>query len=111
MEIKTIWEANTPRFDKLVNDAIADGWQLAKRGVMRMPTKFDDTRFYAELVKPDPPVEPEPMGPEDYIAALSVLKRVCQTAESCDGKECPLYPICSTEWPQHGPVAWPPLEG
>lgn len=111
MEIKTVWEANTPRFDKLVNDAIADGWQLAKREVMLRPTKFDDTRFYAELVKPDQPTEPEPMDLEDYIAALSVLEHVCKTAESCDENGCPLYPICSTQWTKDAPINWPHLEG
>jgi len=66
MEIKTIRYRldDAPDFDKAVNAAMAEGWRLTRRDVLRVDQPQNSSTFfysmlYAELVKLDPPAEPE----------------------------------------------------
>lgn len=59
MQIKTVVENNSERFDTRVNEYLADGWELTKRGIVKAPHGALD-KFYAELVKHDKHDEPNP---------------------------------------------------
>ena len=50
MQIKTVVENNSERFDTRVNEYLADGWELTKRGIVKAPHGALD-KFYAELIK------------------------------------------------------------
>lgn len=59
MQIKTVVENNSERFDTRVNEYLADGWELTKRGIVKAPHGALD-KFYAELVKRDDKAEANP---------------------------------------------------
>ena len=117
MKIKTIKNRldNPESFDKDLNQALADGYQLIRRDVVP-GFRLDDGRFlhnmlYAELVLPDPPAEPVEIDPFEALRQVkafcaSIPPHTCQTG-------CPLYNWC--EQLQHGgdPTDWhlPELEG
>lgn len=94
MEIKTIVSSMTwvGNFDEMVNDALAEGWRLTRRDVLP-----NTDRLYAELVKLDPPAEPEK---SDLLTAMRVIKAECDSHSSC--QTCPLYPWCDV----HAPCDW-----
>ena len=97
MQIKTVFKHDAAAFDKEVNEALADGWQLVKR--------FSDRPegWIAELVKLDPPEEPEPLT---WQEAARVLTDICTNAQAC-GENCPMYDWCETNLPGN---ALPPNE-
>lgn len=105
MKIKTIWTANLPDFDNRVNEALAEGYKLARREVFPHPHNLDDSVLYAELVQLDPEpeatAEPETLDP---IEALHIVKEFCHTVRKC--VDCPLVEWCS--WLQKGgdPTDW-----
>lgn len=59
MQIKTVVENNSERFDTRVNEYLADGWELTKRDIVKAPHGALD-KFYAELVKRDDEIEVNP---------------------------------------------------
>lgn len=59
MQIKTVVENNSERFDTRVNEYLVDGWELTKRGIVKAPHGALD-KFYAELVKRDDETEANP---------------------------------------------------
>lgn len=50
MQIKTVVENNSERFDTRVNEYLADGWELGRRDILKTPQGALE-KFYAELVK------------------------------------------------------------
>lgn len=100
MEIKTLI-ANTDNvvaFDKKVNEAMAEGWRLAKREILP-GQQYNETNWarrilYAELVKLDPPAEPET---PDLLKAVQVIKAECDSHGSCE--DCLVYPWCDYNAP------------
>lgn len=104
MEIKTIKNRldNAKDFDAEVNAALADGWRLIRRDVI-LPVQpntgstYFHTMLYAELVKLDPPAEPEK---PDALAAMRVIKETCSSVDSCE--DCPVQPWCNL----HAPHLW-----
>ena len=104
MEIKTIKNRfdNAAAFDAEVNAALADGWRLTRRDVVlpvqpHTGSNYFHTMLYAELVKLDPPAEPEA---PDLLAAMRAIKAECDSHDSC--KDCPVYPWCDL----HAPFDW-----
>lgn len=100
MQIKTIAHKDATLFDTEVNQAIADGWTLVKRDVI---TTTYGWAYYAELVKLDPPAEPELMP---WQEAARVLTDTCTGAEECS-ESCPMYDWCEVNLPGN---ALPPNE-
>jgi hypothetical protein len=102
MKIKTIarnfdW---VKEFDDLVNDAIEDGWQLARRDVL--PAHSQGRRMlYAELVKLEPEPEPETVDPLDL---LRQVKEFCRGVDACIN--CPLADWCQQLRKGGDPTDW-----
>ena len=94
MEIKTIWLYSPALFDDAVNSAIAEGWRLTRRELVQATEDIDASAFYAELVKLDPPAEPEKGDP---FEALRTIQALCMSTslEDCAGERCPLEGWCS----------------
>jgi hypothetical protein len=49
LQIKTICENDPAEFDRQVNNAIAEGWTLTKRGTITRESVYFLHSFYAEL--------------------------------------------------------------
>jgi hypothetical protein len=86
MQIKTIREQHilSKSFDDMVNEALAEGWQLTRRTVI-------NDKLYAELVMPD---EPQPREPLDWKEAVNALRDMCGESP-CLG--CPARNWCVEE--------------
>lgn len=103
MEIKTLISGTdrAVEFDAAVNEALADGWRLVKRevlpGMQYNATNWARRALYVELVKLDPPAEPEA---PDLLAAMRAIKETCNSVDSCEG--CPVQPWCDF----HAPHLW-----
>lgn len=104
MEIKTIKNRldNAESFDADVNAALADGWRLTRRDFIlpiqpHTGTTYFHTMLYAELVKLDPPAEPEKPDP---LTAMRIIKAECDSVDSCE--DCTLQPWCN----YHRPNNW-----
>ena len=97
MEIKTVVESHSwpGAFDEKVNEALADGWHLVRRDVLP-----GSDRFYAELVKLDPPAEAEE---PDLLDCARAIKAECDSHSSC--RDCPLDGICDAEYPARWAIA------
>ena len=50
LQIKTIWNLDPDGFDRAVNAALTDGWELRGRKLVQTPTSKHDY-LYAELEK------------------------------------------------------------
>ena len=89
MQIKTIREQNilSESFDDMVNEALAEGWQLTRRTVI-------NGKLYAELVMPD---EPQPRAPIDWRDAVETLRELCESQGTC--VDCPAVKWCETSFP------------
>lgn len=96
MRIKTVIENKSSDFDSAVNQALAEGWRLVRRDVVRIADK--SSRLYAELVMIDQPKEP------DLFECAEVIRQACATVNSCE--ECPLENICQFD----SPNKWRPME-
>jgi hypothetical protein len=106
MKIKTIcrnfdW---VEEFDKLVNEAVAEGWYLTKREVIPGVAGVNTNSrrlLYAELVQLDPEPESEALDP---IEALNVVRAFCND-NKCKG--CLLEDFCARHLlDNEGPVDW-----
>lgn len=94
MKIKTIRKKleYAEEFDAGVNAALADGWKLVKREVLRPFSQpgggaLAHMMLYAELEKPDekPATEAQP---SDLLAAARLLRDYCNRVDYC--ADCPL---------------------
>lgn len=95
MEILTIVHDTPETFDSLVNRALREGYRLSRRGPE--PVGDGAVKLYAELVKLDPPAEPEA---PDLLAAMRAIKAECDSHDSC--LNCPVYSWCDL----HAPCDW-----
>ena len=98
MEIRTILinAGQAERFDKLVNEALAEGFHIVKRELLPFvegPSRYVDRAYYAELVKLDPPPAPKP-----WEEAVKTLHDTCETAGGC-GEACPMFAWCEKNLP------------
>lgn len=93
MEIRTIAQTDPTVFDDEVNTSLMLGWRLTKRHLVQTPAGTKDY-FYAELVKLDPPAEPEK---PDLLKAVQVIKAECDSHGSCE--DCLVYPWCDYNAP------------
>ena len=71
LEIKTITENTSLRFDRAVNDALAEGWELVRRECF-ITGSDRATTFYAELERMVEEVEEE--EPIEFIATWSISR-------------------------------------
>jgi hypothetical protein len=96
-------------FDKDVNDALADGYRLIKRevlpGVRYTDTRWGNRCLYAELVKLDPPAEPETPDPLDL---LRQVREACLQVPSngCNREGCPMFDWCEQLRKGGDPTDW-----
>lgn len=110
MEIKTIKTRldNEGHFDAAVNSALAEGWALTRRDVL-LPTAqpsggtYMHIMLYAEMVKLDPPAEPE-TDDIDPVTAAQIVAQECNRVDSC--ADCDLHAICGN----CAPHQWTRLE-
>lgn len=71
LEIKTITENNAARFDRVVNDALLEGWELTRRECFITGTDRATT-LYAELERA---IEaPEPELDEEEVAEWKISR-------------------------------------
>lgn len=106
MKIKTVSRSFDWRedFDNAVNEALGKGWQLVKREVIP-GSPNDSARLYAELVKLDPPAEPETPDPLDLLR--QVRKACLQTpACHCNREGCPMFDWCEGLRKGGDPTDW-----
>lgn len=110
MKIKTIKNRlnNAEQFDKELNRALADGYQLIRRDIV---PGFSLTgggclhnMLYAEMVLPDPAPDPEPVE-IDAIQALHIVKDAC-LAHSGSCNECQMYEWCEQLRTGGDPTDW-----
>lgn len=102
MQIKTVVENNSERFDTRVNEYLEDGWELTKRGIVKAQHGALD-KFYAELVKQHK-TELNPMD------AVEVLRKTCDeiTRKDCENHLCPLDDWCNAVVAYgKSPATWP----
>ena len=93
MAIKTIFHSTPENFDRLVNDALRDGYQIDEIGPRRVgPEKW---RLYARLVKPDP------VAGKGIVDAAKMVKLECLKHAKCG--DCALHGICK---PMSNPEKW-----
>lgn len=78
--IKTIWSADSEKFDDMVNAAIKEGWVLRARDIRDITPNLRG--FYAELDKPDEGHN------EEAVEALRAVKEICSVQKSC--ADCPM---------------------
>ena len=105
-EIKTIVHGieSANRFDKEVNTALKDGWQLGARGALPgTPGKKDSHRLlYAELFRNKPdglPLEmTAPVLHRDPMDAVREIYEGCSRVPQteCSEGRCPLYDWCKS---------------
>ena len=98
MKIKTIRQTIMSDFDDQVNKALEEGWQLTRRELL----VGTGVPFYAELVFPDLPAEPEAplvIQPSPTEAAR-IVKAECAKHSRC--RDCALFTVCENE----SPVVW-----
>jgi hypothetical protein len=75
-------------FDTQVNEALAKGYVLGRRGPEM--TGAGEYALYAEMFLLDPPAEPEPFEP---FQALSKVQELCRAHQGTCG-ECRLFKWC-----------------
>lgn len=97
MKIKTITEELpfSNRFDDKVNEAMDDGWHLARRDVIPAgPNQNSHRLLYAELVQLDPAPE---LQPADPFEALRNIQEFCKAmpVANCLTPDCPLSAWCN----------------
>lgn len=110
MKIKTIRIRldNAEDFDKALNKALEDGYQLIRRdivpGFRLSGGGYLPNMLYAELVLPDPPTEPEQIDP---FEALRQVKEFCGNIppHTCE-ENCPLYRWCEQYAGETDPCSW-----
>ena len=110
MKIKTIRTRldNVEEFDKQLNEALENGYQLAHRGLVP-GFRLDGGRYlhnmlYAELVLPDPAPDPEPET-IDPFQALHIVKAACLAhKEPCNA--CPMIDWCRQLDNCNDPTDW-----
>lgn len=100
MKIKTIYKqlVHAEEFDRIVNEAIEQGWSLIKREMLPGgPLTPDDYRpcmLYAELVMGGPTSEPQKISP---LEAMRIIRKKCDSYDHC--ADCSLGDICGSEVP------------
>lgn len=105
MKIKTIWTRDLTGFDNQVNEALAEGYQLTRREVLLDTANLDHSVLYAELVKLDPPAEPETPDPLDL---LRQVREACLQIPSggCNPETCPMFGWCEQLRRGGDPTDW-----
>lgn len=105
MKIKTIWTKDLIGFDNQVNEALAEGYQLTRREVLPDTANLDQSVLYAELVKLDPPAEPETPDPMDL---LRQVREACLRVPSngCNPEGCPMFNWCEQLRRGGDPTDW-----
>lgn len=105
MKIKTIWDTRPDRFDESVNKHLEEGMTLARREVIPDTKDLDKSVFYAELVKLDPPAEPETPDPMDL---LRQVREACLRVPSngCNPEGCPMFNWCEQLRRGGDPTDW-----
>lgn len=100
MKIKTIYKqlVHAEEFDRLVNEAIEQGWSLIKREMLPGgPLTPDDYRpcmLYAELVMDEPTPKQQEISLMD---AMRIIRKKCDSYDHC--ADCVLVDICCTNLP------------
>lgn len=97
MIIKTIWTKDPDEFDKMVNEAMQEGYQLRLRDVR--PLGAAEPGLYAEMELPDE----DPLQRINPIEAAMRVKLECDKVDSCE--KCILQEICDF----NPPNKWPPV--
>ena len=107
MEIKTIVVPRgigTNVFDKQVNDALKEGFQLLRRDVLpgtKVGLNDYTPAYYAELVKPDEPQVPKS---RNVLDVLNVVRDFCDSNKCGD---CLLDEFCNRYMADDiGPADW-----
>lgn len=117
MKIKTIWDTGVTAFDEKVNQALTEGYKLARREVIPDHRNLDDSAFYAELVMLDEsdtlPGKVD-LSATDPVALAEAIRSHCATitGEECKNDRCPLAAYCDAIRDGKTPEEWPfPEEG
>ena len=113
MKIKTIRARldNAATFDKEVNQAMAEGYQLARQDVIpgfRLDGgNFLHNMLFAQLVLPDPEPVPEaqPLDPFDALRSVQEFCDAVPVADCCTDR-CPLYIWCDQLRSGGDPTDW-----
>ena len=95
MKIKTVINQSAAEFDKEVNAAIAEGYELTAR----LSTRPEG--FIAELVLQDPHAAPEIVNP---YQALHLIKAICVETPDCD--HCVVSNWCHKYAGETDPCCW-----
>lgn len=111
MKIKTIKNRldNAVSFDKELNQALAEGYQLVRRDIVpgfRLDCgNYLHNMLYAELVLPDPAAEPETVDP---VNLLRQVQEFCLSVppSECNADRCPLAPYCQAIQEGQTPDEW-----
>lgn len=117
MKIKTIAKkintVGVKEFDREVNDALAEGWILGKRGTLPgidLGSCFFSPSLYAELAMLDPAPEVDEPAPLDPLKAMDAIEALYVVREFCDSNKCEgcqLFDFCARHLPNNeGPADW-----
>lgn len=95
LEIKTIFTKvdDCAKFDKQVNEALADGWELVRRDIIppRIPDRY--TLLYAELERMIEAEEPEDVRPAEWVVTRNPSApyrcNVCGHSTATPAPQCP----------------------
>ena len=115
MKIKTIWDAGVTAFDEKVNQALTEGYKLARREVIPDRRDLDDSAFYAELVmleENDKLPGKVDLSGVDPVALAEEIRAHCHTVttEECQNDRCPLAAYCDAIRGGKTPEEWPKPE-
>lgn len=107
MEVKTITSARSEgpaAFDKQINEALEEGFQLVKRGMLpavAVAGVHYHPQYYAEMVKLDGQKGGEF---QNVLGALKIVQSFCN-GHMC-GDSCPLDSFCAKHFENDGPTDW-----
>jgi rubrerythrin len=95
LEIKTIMtESNNPEeFDKKVNDALREGWELVRRDVLPAQTENRYSMLYAELEREIEEEDPE-VDTDTARWKLSRDPALPYRCDTCGGKSVEPSSLC-----------------
>lgn len=95
LEILTITENNAHYFDKAVNQALADGWELVRRECF-ITGSDRATTFYAELERIADEPENEETEYDDTVAEWQISKDPAHPfrCSACQMKSAKAYNFC-----------------
>ena len=103
MKIKTVVSRYADEFDKEVNAAMEEGWNLTLRKLSRTLSDESVDYLYAELVMPDPV-----RAPTAPWKAIRAIKEFCDGIDihDCMEDRCPLHNWCDQLKRGEDPTGW-----